>query len=234
MTQLKCWPRLSQWTLLVALTTVAAVGETNRAAAQYYYQPGPDYYHNDTASDTIVGGALGAVTGAIVGGKHKGTDALIGAGIGAVTGNLLGQSKDRADERNAAAGAAAAANMNAQAAAQNAQAAAQAVTNYDLVTMTKSGISDDLIISTIQTRGARLDLSPQALIALKQQGVSDRVVLAAQNMGQRPAYAPGAAPIGVAPVVAVPPPTTVIVAPRPYYYYGPGPYYHAHVYYRYH
>jgi hypothetical protein len=26
----------------------------------------------------------------------------------------------------------------------------------------------------------------------------------------------------------------VIVAPRPYYYYGPGPYYHAHVYYRFH
>jgi hypothetical protein len=229
MTLYKFWPRLSQWTLLVALTVACVTGETNRAAGQYYYQPGPDYYHNDTASDTIVGGALGAVTGAIVGGKHKGTDALIGAGIGAVTGNLLGQSKDRADERNAAAGAAAAANMNAQAAAQNAQAAAQAVTNYDLVNMTKSGVSDDLVISTIQSRGARLDLSPQALIALKQNGVSDRVVLAAQNMSHGSPYIPAAVP-----VVAGPPPTTVIVAPRPYYYYGPGPYYNAHVYYRYH
>jgi hypothetical protein len=205
------------------------IGEADRAVGQYYYQPGPDYYHNDTASDTIVGGALGAVTGAIVGGKHKGVDALIGGGIGAVTGNLLGQSKDRADERNAAAGAAAAANMNAQAAAQNAQAAAQAVTNYDLVNMTKSGVSDDLIISTIQSRGGRLDLSPQALIALKQSGVSDRVVLAAQNMGRGSPYNPAGGP-----VVAGPPPTTVIVAPRPYYYYGPGPYYHARVYYRFH
>jgi YMGG-like Gly-zipper len=226
---------VAQRGFLVAFAMACVIGGADRAAGQYYYQPGPDYYHNDTASDTIVGGALGAVTGAIVGGKHKGTDALIGAGIGAVTGNLLGQSKDRADERNAAAGAAAAANMNAQAAAQNAQAAAQAVTNYDLVNMTKSGLSDDLIISTIQSRGARLDLSPQQLIALKQQGVSDRVVLAAQNMGQRSQYAPP--PVGGpgVPVVAVAPaPTMVIVAPRPYYYYGPGPYYHAHAYYRFH
>ncbi|MFO0792386.1 MAG: hypothetical protein U0805_23240 [Pirellulales bacterium] len=44
--------------------------------AQYVYQPAPDYYHNDTASGTIVGGALGAVTGAIIGGKkHGGQDA---------------------------------------------------------------------------------------------------------------------------------------------------------------
>jgi YMGG-like Gly-zipper len=224
------WIRVAQRSLLVATTAACIIGGADRAAGQYSYQPGPDYYHNDTASDTIVGGALGAVTGAIVGGKHKGVDALIGGGIGAVTGNLIGQSKDRADERNAAAGAAAAANMNQQAAAQNAQAAAQAVTNYDLVNMTKSGVSDDLIVSTIQSRGARLDLSPQALITLKQQGVSDRVVLAAQNMGRGSQYVPAGGPV----VGYAPPPTTVIVAPRPYYYYGPGPYYHAHAYYRFH
>jgi hypothetical protein len=218
----KCLTRATQQSFLAAIALACGIGEADRAAAQYTYQPGPDYYHNDTASDTIVGGALGAVTGAIVGGKHKGVDALIGGGIGAVTGNLIGQSKDRADERNAAAGAAAAANMNAQ-------AAAQAVTNYDLVAMTKSGVSDDLIISSIQSRGGRLDLSPQALIALKQQGVSDRVVLAAQNMGHGSPYIPAAVPI-----VAGGPPPAVIIAPRPYYYYEPGPYYHAHAYYRFH
>jgi Glycine zipper len=218
----KFWFQVVQQSLLVALVASCVIGGARQAEGQYYYQPGPDYYHNDTASDTIVGGALGAVTGAIVGGKHKGTDALIGAGIGAVTGNLLGQSKDRSDERNAAAGAAAAANMNAQ-------AAALAVTNYDLVNMTKSGVSDDLIISTLQSRGGRLDLSPQALIALKQNGVSDRVVLVAQTMGHGSSYIPAGGPVVVGPL-----PTTVIVEPRPYYYYGPGPYYHAHAYYRWH
>jgi hypothetical protein len=99
------------------------------------------------------------------------------------------------------------------------------VTNYDLVGMAKAGVSDDVIISTIQSRGARLDLSPQGLIALKQSGVSDRVVLSAQNLGAGRAYAPG------------PPPATVIVAPgppvyyRPAYYYGPRPYYHGHCHY---
>ena len=44
---------------------------------------------------TFLGGAFGAITGALIGGKHhSGQDALIGAGVGAVTGNLLGQSKD--------------------------------------------------------------------------------------------------------------------------------------------
>src|SRR4029079_15815685 len=150
--------------------------QINSAAAQpYVYQPAPDYYHNDTASGTFLGGAMGAITGAIIGGKkHAGQDALIGAGVGAVTGNLLGRSKDANDERRAAAGAAAVGQMNAQ-------AAALAVTDADLVQMTRAGISEDVIISTMRSRGTRIDLSPQSLIALRQQGVSDRVVIAAQQ-----------------------------------------------------
>ncbi len=67
------------------------------------------------------------------------------------------------------------------------------------------------------------------MIALKQSGVSDRVLLAAQNMGAGPSYVGGPA------YVAGPPPTTVIVTPGPpRYWYGPGPYYHSHVYYRHH
>ena len=89
---------------------------------------------------------------------HGGQDALIGAGVGAVTGNLLGRSKDAQDERRAANGAAAVSQMNQQ-------AAAMAVTNYDLLQMTRAGISEDVIISTMRSRGARIDLSPQALIA---------------------------------------------------------------------
>ena len=155
-----------------------ALAQIEPAAAQYYYQPAPDYYHNDTASGTFLGGAMGAITGAVIGGKkHGGQDALIGAGVGAVTGNLLGRSKDRDDAPRAANGAAAVGQLNQQ-------AAAMAVTNYDLLQMTRAGISEDVIISTMRSRGARIDLSPQALIALKQQGVSDRVVMAAQDMGE--------------------------------------------------
>jgi hypothetical protein len=206
------------------LASVTSTIFARPVVAQYVYQPAPSYYHNDTASGTIAGGALGAVTGAIVGGrKDRGAGALIGAGVGAVTGNLLGRSKDAADERRAAAGAAAVGQLNAQ-------AAATAVTNYDLQQMAHAGLSDDVIISTMRSRGARVDLSPQALIALKQQGVSDRVVVAAQQMGGAPGYvAPVTVPTTTV-ISEVPPPPAVIVAPayRYRYYYGPGPHWHHH------
>jgi outer membrane lipoprotein SlyB len=195
------------------------------AVAQYVYQPAPDYYHNDTASGTVVGGALGAITGAAVAGrKDRGAGALIGAGVGAITGNLMGRSKDAADSRRAAYGAATVGQLNQQ-------AAAMAVTNYDLLQMTQAGLSEDVIISTMRSRGARIDLSPQALIALKQQGVSDRVVVAAQQMSAAPGYIPPAA-AGPTVISEVPPPPAVIVAPayRPYDYHPP--YYHHHHYHR--
>jgi hypothetical protein len=149
---------------------------------------------------------------------------LIGAGVGAITGNLMGRSKDAADNRRAAYGAATVGQLNQQ-------AAAMAVTNYDLLQMTQAGLSEDVIISTMRSRGARIDLSPQALIALKQQGVSDRVVVAAQQMSAAPGYIPPAA-AGPTVISEVPPPPAVIVAPayRPYYYHPP--YYHHHHYHR--
>jgi hypothetical protein len=198
----------------ILLSAVCVAARPERAAAQYYYQPAPDYYHNDTATGTVAGGAFGAVTGAILGGKKdRGEGALIGAGVGAITGNLLGRSKDRADERRAATGAAVVGQMNQQ-------AAALAVTNYDLLQMTRAGVSEDVIISTMQSRGVQLDLSPQALISLKQSGISDRVVLAAQEMNRRGPYlaAPGPVPV----VEAVP--RRVIVADP--WYYDCHPHYH--------
>ena len=210
--------------LLAVATVVVGLASAESATAQpYYYQPAPDYYHNDTASGTFLGGAMGAITGAVIGGrKHAGQDALIGAGVGAITGNLLGRSKDANDERRAAHGAAAVGQMNQQ-------AMAIAVTDNDLVQMTRAGISEDVIISTMRSRGTRIDLSPQSLIALRQQGVSDRVVMAAQQMGAGSGYAPGAPAYGPTVVSEIPPPPTVIVAPayRPYYYY-PRPYYYGY------
>lgn len=207
---------LARGAAFAAATTACVLGSAECAVGQYYYQPAPSYYRNDTAESTVVGGALGAITGAIVGGgSHRGEGALIGAGVGALTGNVLGRARDQADERRAATGAATVAGWNQQ-------AAATAVTNYDLVGMAKAGVSDDLIISTMQSRGARLDLSPQGLIALKQSGVSDRVLLAAQNMGAGPSY------------YAAPPPAVIVTPGPPPYWYGPRPYYRSHVYYHYH
>jgi hypothetical protein len=189
------------------------LAEQETARGQYIYQPPPSYYQNDQATGTVAGGAFGAVTGAILGGrKDRGEGALIGAGVGAITGNLLGRAKDNADERRVAAGTAAVGQLNAQ-------AAAQAVTNYDLLQMTRAGVSEDVIITSMRSRGARLDLAPQSIIALKQSGVSDRVIVAAQEMSAGgAAYLPGP-PVAPVAVVREVPATRVIVAPRPYYYH---------------
>jgi outer membrane lipoprotein SlyB len=205
--------------LRLAATGLWAVGAfaTTADAQQYYYQPPPSYYQNDTAAGAVVGGGLGAVTGALVGGKdHRGGGALIGAGVGALTGGLVGNAVDSADQRAAATGTAVVAQANAQ-------VVAMAVTNFDLVEMTRAGIGDEVIISTIRSRGGRFDLSPGGLIALKQSGVSDRVVMAAQGA------APGAfAPAPMPAIIGPPPIVYVQPAPVVRFYSGPGWGYHHH------
>ncbi len=217
-------PRLR--TLVLAVMAATALGSTSPAMAQYYHVPDPDYYHNDTLGGTFGGGALGAITGAIIGGKgNRGEGALIGAGVGAIAGNVLGRAKDNADYNRAATGAAIAAQANQQ-------AAARAVTNFELAQMTQAGLSDDVIISTIRSNGARLDLSPQGLIALRNGGVSDRVVVAAQQMTNQGAFTPPPAVVAGPPVYVAPAPVRVYhyhphCYPR-YWHHGP----HAHLHFR--
>jgi hypothetical protein len=214
---------------LMPLLAAACVGASivPADAQQYYYQPPPSYYKNDTAGGAVIGGGLGAITGALVSPKkNRGENALIGAGVGALAGGILGKSKDNADARQVYAGSAVAAQANAQ-------VAAQAVTNFDLVEMTRAGLSEELIINTIQSRGGRFDLSPNGMIALKQSGVSDRVVLAAQSMGNRAGYAatPAVVPINPAPQVIVhQPPSVMYVEPAPVIrvYGGHGWHHHHH------
>ncbi|MCP4193896.1 MAG: glycine zipper 2TM domain-containing protein [Planctomycetaceae bacterium] len=195
--------------------------------AQYRYVPAPDYYRNDTLEGTVVGGAFGAITGAIIGGKNdRGEGALIGAGVGALTGNLIGQRKDQADSYRAMRDSAAVANANQR-------ANARAITNFDLIRLTQAGLSDDVIISAIQTRGTKIDLSPEGLIGLKENGVSDRVLVAAQKQ-----Y-PIETIVTPAPstIIAEPVPSAVIIAPGHYHrrrYYPHGRYHYVHPYRQWH
>ncbi len=50
------------------------------------------------AQGAVIGGAAGAVGGAIVS-KHKGTGAAIGAAVGAAGGYIIGRNKDKKDGR---------------------------------------------------------------------------------------------------------------------------------------
>src|SRR4051794_6089010 len=94
---------------------------------------------NNTEAGALGGGAIGAGTGALLGSVtgHAGAGAAIGAGVGAVTGGLLGNSQDKAEARHKEAVA--------QWAAHHPPLALT-----DVVSMTQSHISDDLIIHQME------------------------------------------------------------------------------------
>jgi len=162
---------------------------------------------SNTQSAGMVGGGLGALTGAVIGSQsgHAPGGALIGAAVGAVAGGAMGHAEDHRQANEAAI---------MQAAYE--QQSRNALTNFDLVRMAQSGIGDDVMISSIQTRGGRFDLGTEALITLKANGVSERVIVAMQQavQGRPPAI------VGPAPVMVPGPP--VIVEPVPVFV-GPPP-----------
>ena len=100
-----------------------------------------------------------------------------------------------------------------QAAAIAAQQQAQAATVNDVVTMSKSGVNEELILNHIRSHGVAHPVQAGELVAMQQEGVSPRVIATMQTAGVPAAYGPG-------PVVSpyyYPPP------PPPYWAYpGPG------------
>lgn len=127
------------------------------------------------------------------------------------------------------------------------------LTSGDIVRMSKAGISDDVIVQTIQSTGSNFQLAAQDIESLKRDGVSDRVVAAMQ--GPAPTAPPSVKPAEPPPLVtnttsgreyvggladqqivrALPaeppvyyaaPPPTVYYYPYPYYYPPPPRYYY--------
>ena len=185
---------------------------------------------NNTQSGALAGTGLGAVAGAIIGeaSGHPGAGALIGAATGAAAGGLIGNSEDAKEERDVAI-------AHARYEHARTQAVAYAVTESDVVTMTRSGVGDEVIVNSLRTRGCRWDSTPDAVIRLKHEGVSDRVLTAMQNTGLHTAPVVGPPPPG--PYYYPPPPVSggvVVVAPGSYgpRYWGPRPYYYGRPYYR--
>lgn len=136
---------------------------------------------NHTQKGAALGAAGGAGLGAVIGHQFgaTGAGALIGGLGGTAVGALAGNSKDESEKRD----------RQAQQAAYQAQSRVReqrAITNRDVCDMVQEGVSDNLIINSIQTRGSRFDTSPSAIIALQQRGVSNAVISVMQN--QEPRY----------------------------------------------
>ena len=80
--------------------------------------------------------------------------------------------------------------------------------NEAVIKMVKAGLSDDLIITTINVMPGSYDTTPDGLIALKSAGASDKVVGAIVSKAAAAAPPP-------APVAPTPPPPPAPVAPTP-------------------
>ena len=171
----------------------------------------PDGTQNNTASGALVGGAMGAITGAAIGGsQHGGEGALIGAAAGVIAGGLVGNSMDQEQQ----------ARLRAQSPQTYVRVdQGQPLAVADVKALARSGISDDVIISQIRNSRTVYHLSAADIIDLRDAGVSNRVI---DFMINTPGIY-GATPAPQANTVFVdqpPPPVpveTVVVAPGPDY-----------------
>ena len=73
-------------------------------------------------------------------------------------------------------------------------AAQQAMNNDAVIKMAKAGLSDELIVTTIKDSPGTYDTSVNGLIALKQAGVSDKIVAAMVAKANAPAETPASSP----------------------------------------
>lgn len=158
------------------------------------------------------GAGAGAAAGAVIAsaaGKNALAGAAIGAMGGAITGAVVGEAIDEQEARNRAA-------IEAQ---MGRRIRAGSVSMDDVVSMTKAGVADELVVNHIRANGMIAPPSANDLILLNQQGVSPRVVQAMQAPPPQPAQQ-------VTHVVHEPAPPPVVV--ERHYWGGPRYYHHPH------
>lgn len=148
--------KIQVFTIAVATSAVVLTGCTY-----------PNGDPNNTGTGALIGAGSGAALGAVLGGRNAGAGALIGGAFGALTGALIGNSIDR-DQAEELHSEAPVTYVHVQ---QN-----QPLTVPDVEALVRAKVSDDVIISQIQSSHAVYHLSPQDIIDLHSAGVSDRVV----------------------------------------------------------
>ena len=142
-----------------------------------------DAFAQHTQRGAVLGGLGGAVVGGLIGDHNDkaGAGAAIGGALGIVGGAVLGNARDK--------------EINAQRQQQHyyqqqrvySQQQRQyvqtqnAVSINDVITMSRSGLSDSVVMNQIQTRGVQQQLQVSDIIALHQQGVSDIVISTMQG-----------------------------------------------------
>lgn len=162
---------------------------------------------NNTEAGALGGGLIGTVAGAFVGAAtgHPLAGAAIGGAGGALVGGAVGNAEDRQDRRDL------------QAAQQ--WSAQNQMTMANVITMTHQHINDRIIIQQMDTTYSNFQVSPDDINTLKQQGVSDAVIMAMQ---QRRTPPPGPYRRGGVVVYEAPPPPVSVGFGFSSGGYGPG------------
>jgi|GEM_PF-716304 len=200
----------SAWVKSWLLAVTVGLFSTNIGCAQW----------QTSEKGTIVGAAAGGALGSAIGKKSGNpiTGAVLGAISGGIVGNAIGES---AEQRRAAD------NYRLQQQQYQQQQAFRnsGVSIDEVISLTRSGLNEEIIVSHINGNGFNRTLSVNDLVLLKNNGVSDRVIMAMQRPSQNV--------IPAAPTVIQSRPITVVeevhVVPswygQPAYYPLPIPYY---------
>jgi len=189
--------------VIVIVSSLLLHHQANQASAQYNQQRG-----------TVLGGLTGAAAGAIIGenSDEPGAGAAIGGVVGAIAGSVLGNAEDQRSRAYYA-------QRQQQIYAQQQYRQTQSVGLDDVIAMSRSGVSDQVIITAIQQRGLPQQLAVNDIVYLSQNGVSDNVIHSMQQLTS----GCGGAPV----VVARPNPVVIQSRPTVRLQYGYGsPYYY--------
>jgi len=165
----------------------------------------PEGTPDNTGTGALMGGAIGAISGAAIGGpRHGGEGALIGAAAGVIAGGLIGHQMDQEQQVR----------LRAQAPQTYVRVEqGQPLGIADIKAMARAGVGDDVVISQIISSHTVFHLSAADIIDLHNSGVSDRVVDFMINTQSSAAAAQSATVIvGQAPP---PPVTETVVVARP-------------------
>jgi len=159
----------------------------------------------NTRNGAVIGGVAGAVIGGVVGHNHKdqtAEGALIGGAVGAVAGGIFGNQRDKLERQRRAyeqqrqqfyqqqtyhyppgyQGRPNVIYSNQPTPRYNppTRSVRRPVTYPEVIQMTRSGVSESVIVGHIQTNGVWARPDVDEVIALSQEGVSDYVIQAMQ------------------------------------------------------
>ena len=175
----------------------------------------PEGRPDNTASGALMGGAIGAISGAAIGGpRNGGAGALIGAAAGALAGGAMGHSMDLQQQEQ----------LRAQAPQTYVRVEqGQPLSVADIKALAAAKVSDDVIISQIRNSHTIFRLSTSDIIDLHNSGVSENVINLMINTPSLVGDASAAQTTTVVTEMPPPPPVeTVVIAPGPGYVWMEG------------